>query len=290
MNIEGRIREVIQTKENYLKWKKDQLLKKQREEGSKLLTAISKKIVDKNGKELFQPIASNALLLGGAQNIINNIYYNMVPSEFTEIRNLDNEPGSNFEGTVKYTSDKRVIFGYGIGNDGVVGLDEAPVIKYQKGYDLNKLVAFQTIPIADDNPVEMHKQYAMRHVDTGAGYVLYYIKKTPFSLENITTDGTKIPNNPHDNYNGKLDVTSRVSFNVQVTRDELIKWFGYKYNTQVGALMNSIILFAGRHCEVTIRGQKIETFRDVIATNRANIADVPLGNTNLTYLYELFYV
>ena len=110
MNIEGRIREVIQTKENYLKWKKDQLLKKQREEGSKLLTAISKKIVDKNGKELFQPIASNALLLGGAQNIINNIYYNMVPSEFTEIRNLDSEPGANFEGTIKYTSDKRVIF------------------------------------------------------------------------------------------------------------------------------------------------------------------------------------
>nr|DAX81560.1 MAG TPA: hypothetical protein [Caudoviricetes sp.] len=290
MNIIGKVRDTIRTSEKYYKWKKEQMLKKQKKEGNKFLTAISQKIVDKNGRELFKPIGGNALLLGGSQNIINNIYYNMVPSEFTEIRNLDSEPGANFEGTVNYLSDKRVIFGYGIGNDGVIGLDEAPVLKYQKGYDFNKLVAFQTVPIADDNPIEMHKQYAMRHVDTGNGYVLYFIKKTPFSIENITTDGTKLPNNPHDNYNGKLDVSSRVSFNVNVTRDELIRWFGYKYNTQVGALMNSIILFAGRPAEVTIKGQKIETFRDVIATNKANIADVPLGNTNLTYLYELFYV
>lgn len=254
-------------------------------------TRISQLLKGKDGKELWKTVGHNALLLGGAQNIIDNTYYNISRADLTEITPLDREPGMNIEATnVKYTSDKRVIFGYGLVNDGVVGLNEAPVMKWQKGYNIEHLLGFQAINLADDDPVEMHKTYAMRHVDTANNYAIYYAKKMQINLENITTNGMKLPNNPHDSYSGKLDISSRVYFDINIDKNEMMKWFGIKYGTKQGALLNGIVLFAGRPCEVTINGTVINTFRDVIVTNRVNISDVTLGNTELTYKYELFYV
>lgn len=257
----------------------------------KLSTKLSEKIVNKDGKVLWKPISENALLLGGSQNIVKNTYYNLLDSQFTEIKNLDSESGANFVGSdIKYLSNNRVIFGYGMVNDGSLGLNKSPVLKYKKGYNFNNLIAFQTVPIQYDNPTEMLKTYAMRHVDTGNGYVLYFIKKAEFNVENITTDGNKVPNNPDVTYNGKMDVTTRVYLNIKINKDELVRWFGYKYNSTQGALMNGIVLFAGRPAEVTINGVKQTTFLDVIATNRVNISDVLLENAEIEYLYELFYV
>lgn len=291
MNLIKKIQERITTSEKYNNIKRALHINMQKRKGNFLLTALSRKITTKDGRELWKYENSNALLLGGAQNIIKNTFYNISKNDMTEITPLDNEPGLNFAAdNITYKNENRVIFGYGIVNDGVVGLNESPVLKYQKGYSMNNLIAFQTINTHDDDVIEMHKKYAMRHVDTGTGYSMYYIKKVQTNLENITVDGNKLPNNPNENYNGKLDVTSRVYFTIKIETDELLQWFGHKYGTVHGALMNGIVLFAGRPCDVTIGGKTVETFRDVIATNRVNIADIILGDTEVTCLYELYYV
>ena len=255
-------------------------------------TKISKKIISKDGKELWKDLGHNVLLLGGSQTIINNTYYDISRSDLTEIRNLDSEPGMNLEASnVKYLSDRRVIFGYGLVSDGIVGMNKAPVMRWQKGYNVDKLLGFQVINVADDNPVEMHKIYAIRHVDTSNGYVIYYGKKTQINLENISSDGVRLPSNPHDSYSGKLDISSRVYFDINITKGEIERWYGLKTGTKKGAFFNGIILFAGRPCEVTINGNVITTFRDIVVTNRVNIKEEDnLGDIELTFKYELFYV
>ena len=54
--------------------------------------------------------------------------------------------------------------------------------------------------------------------------------------------------------------------------------------------MNSIILFAGRNCESIINGTTVNTYRDIVATNKINVVSIPLNNTSIDFIYTLYYV
>jgi hypothetical protein len=81
----------------------------------------------------------------------------------------------------------------------------------------------------------------------------------------------------------------RIVYNLY-EEDELTDWYGYKFGTKDGVIMNSIILFAGRNCESIINGTTVNTYRDVVATNKINVVSIPLNNTSIDFIYTLYYV
>ena len=54
--------------------------------------------------------------------------------------------------------------------------------------------------------------------------------------------------------------------------------------------MNSIILFAWRLVETVINGNTIQTYRDIIATNKINLVEIPINNMKMEFVYTLYYV
>lgn len=240
----------------------------------------------KDGTELFRDLGGNVSLIGGIQDYVKNMW-GIQSSDLITIGNLDSE----FTGlpTPNYTGNERRIFGYGLATDGASGSTVHVVKRHSKGYDKDKLISFVTVNTAlDDKNTNMDK-YAFRVED--AGDTLYYIKKIVPEYSVISAKAkTKIPDNPDTNYNGIEDVRAQCRIRTTVEKDECIRHFGKKYGTTDGAHFNSIILFAGRPCTVTVGGQSYTTYRDIIATNKINFKNIQLNDTEVVITYDIYFV
>ena len=257
-----------------------------------VVATVHRKLTRADGTELYEFLGGNATVLGGTQMIVQNTFAGITDSQLTQIPTLDQDPGLNVPPVTKIIDNSRRIFGFGVGMDGGIGKIVYPVKRHAKGYELNKLYSFQTIssdPKIDD-VVENSKIYSLRSVDTLTNTALYYIKKIVPVYSSILQNGDVVPNNPTVNYTGKLDIRSKVQITLKITEDELIRWYGYKNNTTDGATMNSIILFAGRLVETVINGNTIQTYRDIIATNKINLVEIPINNMKMEFVYTLYYV
>lgn len=240
----------------------------------------------KDGTELFRDLGGNVSLIGGIQDYVKNMW-GIQSSDLIAIGNLDSE----FTGlpTPNYTGNERRIFGYGLATDGASGSTVHVVKRHSKGYDKDKLISFVTVNTAlDDKNTNMDK-YAFRVED--AGDTLYYIKKIVPEYSVISAKAkTKIPDNPDTYYNGIEDVRAQCRIRTTVEKDECIRHFGKKYGTTDGAHFNSIILFAGRPCTVTVGGQSYTTYRDIIATNKINFKNIQLNDTEVVITYDIYFV
>ena len=257
-----------------------------------VIATVHRKLLKADGTELYEFLGGNATVIGGTQLIIQNTFAGITPSMVTTIDPLDKEASLNVTTVTKYLDNIRRIFGFGIGMDGATGKSLNTIARHTKGYELSKLYAFKTMiadPLVDD-VIENVKKYSLRSVDVSTNTSLYYIKKVSPILTNITMDGTQLPNNPTINYTGGGDIRSKVTLNLRIEEDELKDWYGYKFGTTDGATINSIILFAGRNCETVINGNTINTYRDIIATNKINVTDIPINNTSIDFIYTLYYV
>lgn len=249
-------------------------------------TNVNVEIRKKDGTTLFRDLGSNASLIGGVQDYVKNLW-NIQTSDLLTFPNLDSE----FTGLPSpvYTSDRRVIFGYGIGIDGASGSTIYPVKRHTKGYDKDKLIAFNTVNTGLDDITTNLNKYVFRVVDgTDA---LYYIKKIVPEYKCITAKGkVKLPDNPTVNYSGAEDVRAHCRIRSTIEKDEAVRWFGKKYGTTDSSHINSIILFAGRPCTVSISGQQYTTYRDIIATNKINFKNIELNDTEVVITYDIYFV
>lgn len=259
--------------------------------GVNTISTIHREITDSNGKPMWEFVGHNDTLIGGTQNFVLNIYDNIDKTNVTNIANMESEAGINTTAVSRYLSDKRVIFGIAVAHDGATLLQEEVVKRHKKGYTNGKLMAYQSIVASLDNVEENYKKYALRSVASN-GEVQYFVKLINPKIDNISLDSeANLPHNPDTAYHGNSDVMSRVTINFSITPEELVAWWGATYGTTEGGYMNSIMLVAGRPCEVVENGKTIVTYRDIICTNKSNFENKPIKNAKLEkYSYELYYV
>ena len=252
---------------------------------------LHQKITNSKGEELWQFIGGNATLIGGTQNIVQNTFTNVQASQLTTIQNIDSEPGMNVPAVSRYLSQNRLIFGFAVGHDGAALQQVYPVKRHTKGYRVGQMMAFQSMTAALDNPVDNYKKYALRSTATN-GEIQYYVKLINPTVANISIDSEQtLPNNPDIAYHGNSNVMTRVTFDIRISPEELVSWWGATYGTTEGGYMNSIMLVAGRSCELSEGGQTIQTFRDLICTNKVNFENKPIKNAKVEiFSYELYYV
>lgn len=249
-------------------------------------TNVSIIIRKKDGTELFRDLGSNSTLVGGVQEYVKNMW-GIQSSDLLAVPNLDSE-FTNLP-VPTYTSNQRVIFGYGLGIDGTYGNAVNVVKRHDVGYKKDSLIAFQTMTASLDDPAEYHKKYALRVEDSGD--VLYYIKKIVPSYKVVSAKSkTKIPDNPHKNYAGTEDVRVWTRIKTDVDIEECKRWFGKRFGTTDNAYFNSIILFSGRPCSITINGNSYVTYRDIIATNKINFKNIPLNDSQILFNYDIYFV
>lgn len=262
-----------------------------RKKNKSVIGILHKKITDSQGRELWQFINGNATLIGGTQTIVANTFANVKQSQLTTIGNIDSEPGINPTVVSKYLTDTRVIFGFAVACDGGSVQEIYPVKRHTKGYTNGKLMAFQSITGSLDKPVENYKKYALRSTAAN-GEVQYFVKLIDPTVANISVDTEAgLPNNPDTTYHGNADVMTRVTYDIRITPEELVAWWGATNGTTDGGFMNSIMLVAGRPAEVIENGQTISTYRDLICTNKVNFENKPIKNAKVEiFSYELYYV
>ena len=251
-----------------------------------LKTRVSCVIKRKDGKPMFMDLGENATLVGGTQDYVKNMW-NIQSSDLIEIPNLDSE----FTGleTPTYTSEKRQIFGFGLGIDGAVGSTILAVKRHSKGYDKDQLIAFETVSTTLDDTDTNFNRYAFRAIDGGQSQ--YFIKKFVPSYEVISAKSkTAVPDNPSVNYTSTEDVRCHTRIETTILKEECSRWFGKTFGSTDTAHFNSIILFAGRPCTITVNGKVYNTFRDIIATNKINFKDTSLVDTEVKIIYDLYYV
>lgn len=249
-------------------------------------TRVTMKITKKDGTELFRDLGPNASLLSGVQDYVKNMW-NIQSTDLVEIQTLD----SQFTGlpTPNYLKDKRQVFGFGLGIDGAYGNSVNVVKRHDLGYEKEKLIAFQTVTAGVDDLEANSKKYALRVED--GGDVLWYIKRfVPEYIVVSARSKTKVPNLPNINYRSSEDVRVWCRINIKMNTEECIRWFGKKYGTSDNAYFNSIILFAGRPCTVEVNGKSINTFRDIIATNKINFKNENLNNKEIEFTYDIYFV
>lgn len=259
--------------------------------GITTVSVIHREITDSKGNKLWEFVGHNDTLIGGTQNFVLNIYDNLDKTNVTNINNIESESGINATTVSKYLSDKRVIFGIAVAHDGATLLQEEVVKRHTKGYANGKLMAYQSIVASLDNVEENYKKYALRSVAAN-GEIQYFVKLIQPKIDNISLDSeANLPHNPDTVYHGNSDVMTRVTINFGITPEELVAWWGATYGTTEGGYMNSIMLIAGRPCEIEENGKTITTYRDLICTNKSNFENKPIKNVKLEkYSYELYYV
>ena len=249
-------------------------------------TNVSVIIRKKDGTELFKNLGPNATLVGGVQEYVKNMW-GIQSSDLLAIPNLDSE-FSNLP-VPTYSSDRRVVFGYGLGIDGTYGNAVNVVKRHDVGYKKDSLVAFQTLSTGLDDPAGFFKKYALRVEDTGD--VLYYIKKFVPEYKVVSAKSkSKVPDNPHKNYISTEDVRVWCRIKATIDVEECKRWFGKKYGTTDNAYFNSIILFSGRPCTVTVNGNTYTTYRDIVATNKINFKNIQLNDTEILFNYDIYFV
>ena len=151
------------------------------------------------------------------------------------------------------------------------------------------MIAFQTVTAGVDDLDANSKKYALRVED--GGDVLWYIKRFVPEYRVVSARSkTKVPNLPNINYRSSEDVRVWCRINIKMNTEECIRWFGKKYGTSDNAYFNSIILFAGRPCTVEVNGKSINTFRDIIATNKINFKNENLNNKEIEFTYDIYFV
>lgn len=289
-----KIRDVISCGDNLGIFKTEEARKYFEESQDKkknVIGILHRKITNSKGEDLWEFLNGNATLIGGTQNIVNNTFANVNPTQLTEIANIDSEVGLNLTTPTRFLNNNRLIFGFAVAHDGAALAQVFPVKRHTKGFRSGQLMAFQSINPALDNPVENYKKYALRSI-AGNGEVQYFIKLITPKIDNISiTTENRLPNNPDTAYHGNSDVMTRVSLDIRITPEELVSWWGANYGTTEGGYMNSIMLVAGRNCEVNEGGQTINTWRDLICTNKVNFENKPIKNTKVEmFEYELYYV
>lgn len=249
-------------------------------------TNVSVIVRKKDGTELFKDLGPNATLVGGVQEYVKNMW-GIQSSDLLVIPNLDSE----FQNlpTPTYTSDRRVVFGYGLGIDGTFGNAVNVVKRHDVGYKKDSLVAFQTLASGLDDPATYYRNYAFRTEE--GGDTLYYIKKFVPEYKVVSAKSkTKVPDTPHKNYTGTEDVRVWCRIKATINIEECKRWFGKKYGTTDNAYFNSIILFAGRPCTVTINGNNHVTYRDIVATNKINFKNIQLNDSEIIFNYDIYFV
>ena len=294
MNEITELRDVISTSDSTSGFKtkeaKDHFIKS-KDKSKGVVGILHQKITNKDGKEMWKFVGGNDTLIGGTQNIVQNTFANVQQSQLTTIQSMDTEPGMNLTAVSRYLSTNKLIFGFAVGHDGAALQQVYPVKRHTKGYRVGQMLAFQSITASLDNPVENYKKYAVRSIATN-GEVQYFVKLLTPTIANISVDSElALPNNPDTAYHGNSDVMTRVTFDIRISPEELVSWWGATYGTTEGGYMNSIMLVAGRACEVVENGQTINTFRDIICTNKINFINKNIKNSKVEiFSYELYYV
>ena len=264
------------------------LLKRMQKSKEKLCTTmVYQAFKKKDGTEFFKPIGSNVTTIMGTQNIVLNNHVGL--SKISNVTYFEKEPGLNVETGVTYTSDTWKIYGFMLGIDGGSGKTSYPVLRHKKGYSgLNVVPAFKVVKVGEDKPEDNLKIYGLRHVDTANNDVYYYIKRSVPKLRQMTVTGHDLPSSP-DTYSGTEDVISQVTYDLEITAEELFQWFGIQSGSIENTRFNSLMLVMGRPANITIGGKVIPTYRDIFVSNKLNLTDRELRLTNLKFKYVLYY-
>lgn len=249
-------------------------------------TNVTMEIRNSDGTVLWEDLGSNASLISGVQDYIKGLW-NIQSSDLVQLDILD----SNFTNlpSPTYTSDRRVIFGFGVATDGAYGGMIDVVKRHEVGYDAKNLIAFKTMSSGSDDVVANHEKYAFRVESSGD--IMYMIKKITPEYKVVTARSKRVlTGNVNKNYNGSEDIRAWIKLSLKITNGELLQWFGKKHGSTDNAFFNSIILFAGRPCNVNINGQNITTYRDVVATNRINFKNTDVMDREISFIYNIYFV
>ena len=265
-----------------------QLMKRLAKSEEKMVaTMVYQAFKKKDGTEYFKPVGSNVTTIMGTQNIVLNNHVGL--SKISNVTYFEKEPGMNVETGVTYTSDVFKIYGFMLGIDGGSGKTSYPVFRHKKGYtNLNSIPAFKVVKIGEDVPEDNLKIYGLRHVNTINNDVYYYIKRAVPKLRQMTVTGHDLPATP-DQYTGTEDVISQVTYDLEITSEELFQWFGIQTGSIENTRFNSLMLVMGRPATITINGKTINTYRDIFVSNKLNLSDRELRQTNLKFKYVLYY-
>lgn len=251
-------------------------------------TRVRLMIKKADGTELFRDLGENASLIGGVQDYVHNMW-NIQSSDRVRIHTLDDAFTSGLPIVNSYTSDKRQVFGIGIGIDGAVGDNIVAVNRHSKGFELDKLVAFHTVNPALEDVAAATDKYAFRVEDSGD--ILYYIKKIVPEYKIISARTKNVVQDyPDTTYTRSEDVRCHVRIKSKIEKDEVTRWFGKKQGSIDNPRFNSIIVFAGRPCTLTIGTRNVNTWRDVIATNKINFKNINLINVEVSIIYDIYFV
>lgn len=276
---------INETKDERLQRKLIQKL--QRSKDKMCTTMVYQAFRKKDGTEFFKPIGSNVTTIMGTQNIVLNTHVGL--SKISNVTYFEKEPGLNVELGVTYTSPTWQIYGFMLGIDGGAGKTSYPVLRHKKGYNsLLTVPAFKVVKIGEDVPEDNLKIYGLRHVDTVNSDVYYYIKRAVPKLRQMTVTGHDLPPSP-DTYSGTEDVISQVTYDLEITADELFQWFGIQTGSIDNTRFNSLMLVMGRPATIVINGKTIPTYRDIFVSNKLNLTDRELRQTNLKFKYVLYY-
>ncbi len=251
-----------------------------------LETKVTAEIRKKDGSVLFADLGSNASLVGGVQEYVRNMW-NIDPAQVIKIKNLESD-FPTVSGTPTFLSDKRQIFAFGIGIDGEIGGTTLAVARHKKGYDKDKLIALHTINTGIEDVNFASTKYAFRTVD--GSDAMWFLKKIQPEYRMVSANTKKVvSNDPDTTYTSSENVICHCRLKIKLEKGEVDRWFGKKFGTTDDTYCNSLILFSGKPCTTVINGVTVNTFRDVLATNKINFKTIGLQDTEVAITYDIYF-
>ena len=293
-------------------------------ENYNVVAVVDKVITKEDGTEMYEFLGTNATTIGGTQTIVENTFDNLNPRDVMDLLTVDNATlpenwtFDRIAGTLS-KSNPRKIFGFMFADDGAVGKTLKIVDRRTKAFDINHIMPFRRMDIRSDNaklymqvgefgenkdinnPVLMAQvrrgiddgKYALRVNINSTGFndTAYFAKLARFDFQNILVDGSRLESNESTRRPG-LDVRSKISTIISVDPEELSDSFAHNNGTRniKGSMVSSILLVAGRPTKIMADDQIVDSYRDVIVTNRINFIELPVEETELKFRYTLYFV
>ena len=248
-----------------------------------------------SGKTVFKKLGENKITLGLAQEVTKSLINEK--DDVTKINTLDDEEDLNLLDTVEVLDEKRIMFGFGLSIDGGHETHIKPVKKFEKGYSLDEgLIPLRMIELNDhdlEDMVENNGYHVRDHYEElDEDYMRYFIKEfESVELRNIQEGGDQLSDYPHETLIVDMNVYSIIDFELEIDVNDMAEYFGIVEDDINNRRFNSITIFMGEKCEKTNdNGDTVESYCNIIASNRMNIRQRNLGEVGARSIVYRIYV
>lgn len=249
------------------------------------------------GKKIFNKIGENKITIGLAQELSKFLLNSDRESYPTQINMLDNESQLSLLNIIDQSEINPNLFGFGLSIDGGMENHIEPVLKKTKGYSLadGGMVPFRMIPDVDHDPIVTHaNNYFIRDEfdspDFSNIYYRYLIKGFE-SVEHklIQENGEVLLDYPDENLVKDVDVFSVIDLELKIDLNDLAEYFGLVEENINNRRYNGITLFFGKPCIRTTDSGTVNSYRDIIGSNRMNVRQRNLGEEGTqTIIYRIY--